>query len=506
MTVHRRRTVKGWLAVLLLTSLMGCDSPQEKAAEAAFASAQALEAGDPAAARAHILEAVAQRDDVPEYWIALGRAELSLRRFPSAYEAYMRALELDRSNVEALQTLMDLSVLYRRDDEAIEFADQLLLINPQDARARLAKGAVALRRKRIAEALALANEVLKTDPQAEPALVLRAKALAATGQAAPAAEQLELAIRIRGGTPAMLEALLEIYGQARDSEGLQRTYARLIEVRPEDAGLQIDRARELYRSGQVAAGQVAVERLLEARQNDPTVVERAVGLWLQPGVPLLPASRIRELADGAAPPVRSALARYAIESGRPAEALTLLQPLVAGEVTPQTAYAFALYADAHHRLGRHDQARRLAERVLAVEESSPRALLVRAGTAMARGDPARALTDAQLVLRDNPRMAEAHLMLARAYSGLGRDNLATVAYRRAHADFPANAEILQNYVDHLMGQGRRDEAVAVVSEAAREQSGSAAIRAVQARLCRFEPASCAPTAALVGWENPAGAS
>lgn len=481
-------------AALLLASLPACSSSQEKAADAALAGARALEAENYAEARRMMMKAVSARDDVAEYWVGLGRAELGLRRFSSAYEAYLRALELDRSNVEALQMLTDLSVMFNLLDKAAEYADQMLLLNPQDVRPKLAKGAIALRRKRNQEALALAEQILKADPAAEPALILRAKAQAAMGRPRPAAEQLELAMRVRGSTPLILEALVELYGASRDREGLQRTYARLAQAKPDDAEMLIDYARELYRGDRGAEALAVIERLQQSQGANPAVAERIVDIWLQPGMQPVGSSDVRRLAAGAAPAMRAALARYAIESGRPGEALPLLAPLTEGKVSPQSAYAAALLADAQHRLGRSNEALGLSERVLEIEKTSPRALLVRAAILIDRKEYRRALADARVVMRDNPRMPEGALTAATAYAGLGERNLEGVTYRRAYSDFPSNPDVIRAYVAYLAKHEGAAAALAVATESAARNPGSAEAQRLRSDLCRRNSAPCGPAA------------
>jgi tetratricopeptide (TPR) repeat protein len=479
-----RQRWHGAIAALLLALAAGCSSPQEQAAEAALAASQAFEAGDYVEARARMLDAVAARDDVPDYWMALARIELELQRYRAAYDAFTRALELDRTNVEALQALGDLAVLFRRPDEAIGYSDRLLEINPNDVRAKLAKATIMLQQKRNREAMAIADQILAADPQIFPALIVRAKAMTALGQPRPAAEQLELAMRIQGSNPVMLETLIEIYRALGDRAALQRSYARLIEARPEDIDLRLEYARQLYRDGRSAEAQALLERLQQEKGSDPALAEQIVNVWLQPEVLPLPAGDMRRLGETGPPAMRAALARYAIESGRAEEALPLLAPLLGPQVTPGNAYASALQADAQHRLGRTDQALALVQNVLAVDSSSPRALMVRAEISIERGQFRQALRDAQILVRDNPRLPEARLLLARAHAGRGEHNVADITFRRAVSDFPRDSRVAESYLAYLVGRRDVAGALAVAEEFAERNPGSVAGRRMRETLCR----------------------
>ena len=78
-----------WLAVA-----SGCaDSAQRAAENAAIAESQ-LAAGDVEAARKSIREVIAERDDVADCYILLGRIELRAQQLTSAFNAYSMALDL----------------------------------------------------------------------------------------------------------------------------------------------------------------------------------------------------------------------------------------------------------------------------------------------------------------------------------------------------------------------------------------------------------------------------
>ena len=144
-------------ALLVLAS--ACSSPQEKAEQEA-ASANALAAaGNFEAARQAILKAVAARDDQPEQWLLLGRMDLETGRPADALLAYSRVLELDATNIEALQLVAELSFQFGDMREASSAADRVLALDPNATRAILVKGLVALSRKDVPGATAAAESI-----------------------------------------------------------------------------------------------------------------------------------------------------------------------------------------------------------------------------------------------------------------------------------------------------------------------------------------------------------
>jgi tetratricopeptide (TPR) repeat protein len=355
------------LAALGLLLLGACDSSVQAGAEAGALAQSAFGAGDYVSARAAARQAVAHRDDVAEYWLLLGRSELELQEFESAYEAFQRAQELDPSDPEALRALADLSVMMKRSSDAAKYTDQILALDPGDPRGLIAKGLLKLDRGDAAGAAGIADEVIKRDPRYVGALALKAKTLVATGKAEQGAGILENAMRVHGQNEPLLEALLEIYRRSGDAAGEQSAYTRLLALTPGNVDLPIDYARSLYRRGNRAGAFEQIVRLHRANPDDSRVPGRIANLWLDLGNAPAGLREIRLLGEDGSAAMRVAMARYAAETRWPAEAVRLLAAMVPEEPSHETAGVAGLYAEALHKAGRPAEAGRLAERILALD-------------------------------------------------------------------------------------------------------------------------------------------
>lgn len=456
-----RRYIAACSAIACALLIAGCDTREERAAAAAMQADQFLQAGDMVAARIHIQDALKERDDVAAYWLLLARAEVATERYGSAYGAYLRVLELDKSNQEALHAVAELSLASGQLDEAAKYADQLLAFNTQNQRAMLVQGTVALRRDKLDDAMRLADQVLALDPANDAGALLKAQVLGAQKKPAEGAAILEAAMKARGDKPALLSGLLDLYRQMRDGAGIERTFGRQFTLTPRNADLQIDYARELFLNGNSRDGLATTRRVQQAHPDDAKIQGRIVDLWLEAGPGVVGDAELVRIADGGGVAQRVALARYALEDGRPAQAETLLRPIIGQEMTAATLEPHILYAMAEQALGRRGAAYARADKVLGFDATNPRALLLRAQIAMARADFDRALADAQVIARDNPDLAAERGLLGQIYALRKENGLAEAAFQRAMQDYPDSAAVVANYVNFLVGANQRPRALRV---------------------------------------------
>src|SRR6185295_18241043 len=82
-----------------------CSSAESRAQDALAAYQVASAANDVAGARKALRQLVRAKEDVPDYWIELGKLEASVGSYGDASYAFTRAYELDRSNPDLLSNL-----------------------------------------------------------------------------------------------------------------------------------------------------------------------------------------------------------------------------------------------------------------------------------------------------------------------------------------------------------------------------------------------------------------
>jgi cellulose synthase operon protein C len=436
---------------------LACASPSQEAASAGAAAAQALQAGQLQQAKLAALEAIGHKDDVADYWLLLGRISLELGELGSAYNAYLRASELDRGNAEALLGLARMSLAGGKFDDAWRYADQFLLVEPDNPNAALIKGYVSLGKKAYADALERAEAVLARRPADEPALILKVRALAETTDRAEAIALLSAAVADSGPSRMKLETLIELHEAGSDWQQAKQVYAKLVEIVP-DEEVHLEHARFLFRHGFAREG---VE-IVAPRLGTPASLEyaRAVGAGEGRG---LSGADLERLASGASEQARLALSSLALDFGHSPSAERIVAPLSRGSMSSVNATAYALLAAARYGQGDRAFAEKLVEQVLTHDATNPRALQVRVQAALDRGDLAEALRRAQLLVRDYPKDLGHRFLLARAYERQQEIVLAGLVYRQAYRDFPGDPLARTRYVQHLTRTGQSASAALIAN-------------------------------------------
>ena len=459
-----RRLLSGSALLLALLGAPACTSRDEKATTAAGIAADALQQGDLATARAQIGRALAARDDVGDYWLLSGRIALAEGKYPGAYDAFENALTLDRSNVEALTRLCQLAVSGGRPERAERYAEQLAALRPGDTTAVNVRAALALDRGDKPGAARLLDQLLAAQPGDPMALITRSRLFSANDDYAAAAKAAEASLAAPGDPSSRLQVLKEAYRKAGDAAGFRRTVARLARAMPRSASAQLDLARSLYDSGDRAAGVAATRRVLALRPGDVATADTVLRLWLAQGAAAMPVDAIVAGAANGVAETRAAYAAYANALRRPDLALAALGEAGAAD-PPGTAVndAKVARAQAQALLGRRDAAARAADAVLAADPDQPRALALRGSLRAAAGDRAGAVEDLRHALASAPANADARLALADLQVAEGDGVLAVATLQDGLKDPGADPRLAMRLAALLRGQGRADEAGAVLA-------------------------------------------
>lgn len=473
------------MAAALLLALASCGSPEEKAEKAATRADVYYHRRDLWSARAEIKRAIAQQDDVPEYWARLARIELAAGHYLEAHNAYARVAELDPDNAEATQTMAELSYAGGSLDDAEKLADKILEEQPRSLRMLLVKGAVAANRRDVPKAHAIADRILEIDPTNEGGKILLARVLNMGGEREKAIALLEEASSKDGESAAKLMALLDLYTGRDDFPRIARTFARLFALDPDNVDLRLEYARLLYERGRPDRALGMLARLSRRHRGDPGIERRIVELWADVGSARVDVEAVRRLvaASGDAA-MKVALGHMLLDQKRYADVEALLRPHIdKGDISAERVEADVIYAGALAGLGRGGEAVALVDRILEFDSSNPRALLMQVRVSLAGGDLARALNDAQTLVRDNPGLVEGRVALADIYVRRKEPILADAAYARAMNELADNSQMLETYVDYLRRTGREPMAREVAKRFTRKNVRLLVGWKVRAGLC-----------------------
>ena len=473
------------VAAAALFVLAACGSSEQRAEKAAVRADVFYARRDLYSARIEIKRAIGAQDDVPEYWARLARVELADGHYLEAYQAYSRVVELDPDNDEAIQTMAELSYQAGSFEDAERLADKILEHQPRSLRMLLVKGAVAASRRQVPEARAIAERMLSIDPTNEGATILLARVINMGVDREPAITLLETSIAKDGESVVKLMALLDLYTGRDDFPRVARSFARLFALQPGNADLRLEYAKLLYERGRPDRALGMLARLSRRHRGDPAIEQRIVDLWTEVGSDRVDVDAVqRFVATTGDAPMKVALGHLLLDQKRYADVETVLRPHIdKGEISAAKVEADVLYAGALAGLGRSAEALALVDKVLKFDPSNPRALLMQVRVSVASGDLARALNDAQTLVRDNPGMAEGRVALASIYVRRNEKILADAAFARAMNELPDNAQMLTAYVDYLRGTQREAMAREVAKRFSRNNPRMLAGWKVRTELC-----------------------
>lgn len=222
---HTILSIAACLSAACLTA--GCNSSDARAQDALGAYQAATASNDLVGARKALLQLVGAKDDVPDYWIELGKLQASMGSYGDAYYAFTRAYELDRSNPDVLRAVTELAL--RSGDIALaeSRARELDIVAPGDPWVKLTDGWAAVSRSRFDRAVAAADSILASSPFDPGATVLKARALLGLNREDEARDLLIKQVAAQPSDTGSLGFLAKIYERHEDWPKVLETAQRL---------------------------------------------------------------------------------------------------------------------------------------------------------------------------------------------------------------------------------------------------------------------------------------
>ena len=412
---HKNRLSGVLLPTLLLTALLSaCDNRQEQAQTAYAEYQSALVSGDLRAARRALGTLVAADDSNADYWVELGKVSIQLSDFGAAYDAFQRAHELNRGNVEVLAIMTELALRAGNLEVASDNARQLELLAPSNPAVPLTKGYVALRRGDYDEADRQVAALLAAAPYNTSATVLKSRIMLSRGQDDEAIKLLSSQISQQPSDAASLKALAGIYEIHEDWGKAADALNKYLAWQPTDQEARIRLVEANLRSKQTDA---ASSLTLKAIEKDD--VDNLLAPWIEVGQQNALADSLFEWAKEANVGRRIAVARFLLSTEQPARAVALVEPSATLPVRAENLIPNAIYGAALIQSGRAQEGLSRIDAALKVDGNNREALQARAMLRSRMGSHKQAIEDAQKLVAADQNSAPSRLLLARIYVASG---------------------------------------------------------------------------------------
>lgn len=435
--------------------LTGCNRYRSWQARRAYNNYEAAAAsGDLVRTKFALAALVRVDEDVPDYWVELGKTELQLGEHGKAYDAFARAHELDRTNVQILAALTQLALTGGHVDMAYEHARSLALLAPDNPAVTLVRSYKAFRSGELDDADTQIDKLLAETPNDPNATVLKAHILIARDRIDDAIALLEAQHRAAPGDRSALRGLAALYRSRNDWRNLARVELDLHRLAPGDSAILGNLVEALLRVGDVADARRASGPLLssgvEAKVVDATLL--AWANYAPGGRPMPDALSLAEISAGER---RVAFANYFNRIGKATVAAALLGGAQL-PVSPVNARWNAVFAQSMALQGRLGDAKQLFDRVLQAEPDQLDALRGRSRLEARTGMTREAVVDGQRLVSASPETGEDRLLLAQAFVAAGNKRGATRTLWQAFQDLPEDDRVLGALKSVLISSGDLD--------------------------------------------------
>jgi predicted Zn-dependent protease len=437
--VHLILRVAACLSAVTLAA--GCSSSDAQAREALSDYQTATAANDLISARKALLKLVHAKDDVPDYWVELGKLQVSMGSYNDAYYAFTRAYELDRSNVDILHAVTELALRSGDITLAQSHARELEVISPGDPWVKLTNGWAAFTESHFDQAMAAADSILANSPFDPAGTVLKARALLSLNRQDEAMDLLNKQMQAQPMDMSSRQLLAKIYVQQNNWGKAVDVAKPLIRANPVDQESALLLIEAALRSGNIAVARQASLRVL-APNAEPTTISSVLDLWANYWPSTQRIQDARALASKAAGrDQRLAYAAFLSRAGSPADAIAISAPAAGLPVSAQNAEANAVLADAWSRSGNTEAAKSRFDAVIAFDPGNATALRGRAELELRTGNAAAAIMDAQKLTTVLPNSSRDRLLLAKCYSAAGNNAWADRTLWSAFQAIPADENI-----------------------------------------------------------------
>ena len=454
-----------------------------KAWQLAAQATQLQQTGDTDVAIALMEQAIAIRDDIPEFYVTYGRLAFQAGNLPAAFSSYESARSLEPNNLEALLAVAQLGVQIGEFEKAREAIRVLLLLEPRRLEVRLARGILHLADRKFDDAIEDADYVLTSDPDNPEATVLKARATFLQGERESAADLLRNFSDSHGDNTAVAATEVEVFRELKKPQEMLAALETLGRLQPDNTGYITERAVVSFQLGrQAEALDLIADRLSEQTLSDEEILGLVRTLRLYATIEQV-AALAEQIRASASDDAKIEIAKHLAHRGETTAARRLLED-VSG-------------ADADHVLTLSDYLDQRDGRgltaILSTLQDDPtncfaRYVLARAN--LVAGDSREAVYSSQRAADECPTLLENWEVLALAYDQQDRKDHAERVFKQGMAENPQEPYLYESFAKWAIANDRERVAVASAARLARDMPSYSPVWQSYADLCLAVGASC----------------
>ena len=430
-----------WLAL----ASAACSDPEP-------AKLQYLESGNEYAAAGKVSEAIL------EYRNALRHDQ----RFGEARWRLAQALEKSHDTPSALR-------------EYVLAADLL----PDNAEVQVKAGSYLLLTEQFEDAKARAERALKLEPQNVEALLLRANATVRLKDVAGAIGDIEQAVAAQPPDARMYASLGMLRSMGGQQAEAEAAFKQAIAVSPTSIEARMAMAQFQWAADRRDEAERTLNEARALAPSHPLLNRMLASFYIFSGRAQEAEKPLKIVAESGGALSKLALADYYTQFRRPDEAVAILKPLVEGG--NPSGSAMLRLAQLERTAGRRDSARQMIDELLKREPQNAEALTVLSGWHLRDGDKEGALARARAAVQADPASAPAHFAVGEALADAKQFDEAVKALNEVLRLNPrmAAAQLLLSRLQ--LASGQIDTAVQLATDAKRTAPQNPDVRLALAR-------------------------
>ena len=359
-----------------------------------------------------------------------GNQQAAKNKYPEAIIEYRRAVQADPRLGEAR---LKLAYAYASTGDGLNALREYVRaadLMPENKEAQQRAGAFMLLAGQFNDAQALAERMLKRNPNDVEAHILLANALAGLKDMDGAVATFEKAVDLDPNRSSTYSELGTVHMVTGHKEQASASFRKAIEIDPKSASAHLSYSNFLWANGDLRQAEQEMRKALEFEPRS-TTGNRAMAMYYmvtnQPAAAEPHLKIVAETMPG--PESKYFLAEYYLRLRRIDDARATLQPLLKEDAS--FVGASVRLARVEVVAGKNADAHRLIESVLAREPKNPDALITRGKLYLAENNTVNALSTLQTAVEANPRSIDAQLALAQTYVLRGANKEATTAFNDA---------------------------------------------------------------------------
>lgn len=472
---------KRWMnlvAVLLVTAVAACSSPEARFAEAMTRGSEYFASANYDKARVEYRNALQLKPNDAEARFQAGRVAEKQENLREAIQFYRGALAIKPDLYEAMASLGRILAIAGAGDMALETVAPGLKARPDDVDLLTVRAAALAQKGDRDGARVAAERAVELRPTNTMAVAVLAALYKTDKETDKAVALLEKTIGLLPKEVDLRVALAQIYASQGEHDKVVSLLREAVQLDPTGSKRRVLLARYLSTRGDSAGAEAELRAGVKAAPKDRDAF-RALVDFLRVKRGLLAAEQELQQRIAAEPKdltLRFELAQIYELSSQMERAAAVYRKVIAENLTStESLEARNKLASLAMRRGDFKTADAMILAVLQQNARDTTALQLRGAIALAKGDPRSAIADLRSVLRDQPGAVPVLRILAQAHLANGEPALAEDILREALDADPVNVAVRLDAALLYLNTGRPASARPLLLQLAEEKPTDTAI-------------------------------